>query len=344
MNLRYLFLGLCLACLGSRAATAQTKSDCVLSATMPYDSRIEFRGRGDDPTSTIMDPLLVARQAPLRRAVDKPFLHILDLADRYLAAGDRKTRSSLGRCLAANMAALNRNRSLFGSDTTVENFYRCWIVGGIALSYLKASDYLNTSPESNAIKNWLKISAADLQSFTEHRITIGKIENHIYWCGMAVAAVGSVNRNDEQLRFGRNILKLGTRLINNDGVLSAEITRGPKTLHYHAFAAQPLLTISILTRTPMRDFNRNGLFRLLVAIADGWKSKGQSGVYATSSGPQDMTTNKSSAYLFAAFVKPGSNLRRTFDLAAKPYKAKSHFLGGNISFLIRNITPRLMLS
>ena len=136
--------------------------------------------------------------------------------------------------------------------------------------------------------------------------------------------------------MARTIMQEAARAITAEGTLPLELARGRRALHYHAFAAMPLVTLAFLAHVRGEDwtsFNDGALDRLvrmtyaglceperfdeLAGVAQEQPPRGGAGwlqLYGLLSGrPED----------FAAFETPSGD----------------RWLGGNVFLLATALTP-----
>ncbi|HUS97296.1 MAG TPA: alginate lyase family protein, partial [Hyphomicrobiaceae bacterium] len=146
---------------------------------------------------------------------------------------------------------------------------RKWDLAGLALAYLKVRQAAGPSDRA-AIEPWLQ-SIADrvLVDFSAK----GKIRNnHWYWTGLGLAAVGIATSSDRHWADARRIMNDAARDIRVDGLIELELQRGQRALHYHTFSAMPLVAMAELSLAHGEDWYKlsNGaLHRLVAATAAG---------------------------------------------------------------------------
>jgi poly(beta-D-mannuronate) lyase len=118
---------------------------------------------------------------------------------------------------------------------------RKWMLAGISLAFAKALPYAE-SQEKLKILNWLK-KIADLTIIHSDK-HLGARNNHYYWEGLAVGAVGALTHEQKYQDWSKNIFMFAMKQIVDDGSLPLELARGQRALAYHAFAAAPLVLIA----------------------------------------------------------------------------------------------------
>ena len=142
------------------------------------------------------------------------------------------------------------------------------MIAGAAMGYLQVR---NAAPllgvDTKPIEAWFDRRAKDIiPIYTESGDKVSNIQNHRYWGGFAVAAVGVAIGNRDYLQFGIDSYKIGVCQVTPDGALPLELARGAKARDYHLHAAAPLVMIgSLATANGQNIFPEcnNGLQRLV---------------------------------------------------------------------------------
>lgn len=146
---------------------------------------------------------------------------------------------------------------------------RKWDLAGIALAYLKLKRY--ASDDDRAVINpWLiKIADAARAHFDDPSI---KRNNHWYWLGLALGAVGIAADSHRHWEMAKAIFVDAARDIAADGTLPLELARKGRALHYHAFALMPLVTLAELGASRgqyLYPLNDGALHRLVLKTTEG---------------------------------------------------------------------------
>ena len=239
-----LFTGLLLA-LAVPAAMA-------CSAPPPAMMDIDANSYYTDAHHSVIDPVLRARNI----ANTKPIEDFLDQVAKSASQGD-------AACALDWLNSWAGQRALTGKLSSEQAWYvRKWTLGGMALSYARVKPAASAA-QRQAIEAWFKTLAdATMAHSDAHQ---GTRNNHYYWEGLAVAAVGGVTGDERYLAWGRKVFEHAMGQVAADGSLPAEMERGAKALHYHVFAAVPLvMSASILDiRSPQLD----QLMRFTIAAA-----------------------------------------------------------------------------
>lgn len=197
----------------------------------------------------------------------KTFLtSIADFADRAVHFQDRYA----ARCGIDALSTWARAGALLGKMPTKQGeHHRKWALTGLALSYLKLKPW-TTLEDRNRINPWLQAMADNaLAVFENPKI---KRNNHLYWLGLALAAVGESTASDRHWDQAEAILDEALDGIPSSGMLPLEMARGAKALHYHVFAVTPLVVLEWLARQsgrPVASTQRVALDRLIDRTLEG---------------------------------------------------------------------------
>jgi poly(beta-D-mannuronate) lyase len=200
----------------------------------PARSDIDANSYYSDKHHSVIDPVLRARNI----ANTKPIEDFLSQVARDANGGD-------AACALTWLSSWAEQKAMLGKMSSEQAYYvRKWTLGGMALSYARIQQQATPSQRS-AIEGWFK-SLADA-TIAHSDAKQGGRNNHYYWEGLAVTAVGGVTGEARYLDWGRKVLQHALGQMDADGALPAEMERAGKALHYQVYAATPLaLMASIL--------------------------------------------------------------------------------------------------
>jgi poly(beta-D-mannuronate) lyase len=232
------------------------KYDCPAQATLPHD--IVAYDYYSDAKHSIIDP---ARHTAYEAAA-KPFLAIEAAteraADNYLSTGS----SQAAWCAAQILFAQAKANAMTGSMSSNQAYYvQNWAIGALAMVWLKvrpagAAALGATPAQISALQTWMKTAAGQVEDYFDKMHEKGASSgrnNHYYWAGFAAMAAG-IAANDRSLyNWGAGTYRFGVDQIEPDGTLPLEMARGQRALHYHLFAAAPLVTMAELASANGQD-------------------------------------------------------------------------------------------
>jgi poly(beta-D-mannuronate) lyase len=193
-----------------------------------------------DANHSIIDPKLKARNVANTKPVDDFLNHISAVASAYQAAPAAQAVDAA--CAVTWLAAWADSRAMMGKMTTEQSYYtRKWNLAGLALSYAKLREAASAA-QRQAIEAWLReLADATIAHSEAHK---GARNNHYYWEGLAVTAVGGLTKEARYLDWGRKVFDAGMAQVAADGSLPREMERAVKALSYHAFSVTPLVMIA----------------------------------------------------------------------------------------------------
>jgi poly(beta-D-mannuronate) lyase len=154
-------------------------------------------------------------------------------------------------------------------NTQQSEYQRKWDLAGVALAYLKVRRFATRS-QRQAIEPWLVRFADRARAFFDDARR--KRNNHWYWLGLGMAAVGLASDSDRHWQTARAIYADAMRDIRADGSLPLELERKSRALQYHAFSLTPLIVMAELGALKGEDWHAEGdgaLHRLAAFTARG---------------------------------------------------------------------------
>jgi poly(beta-D-mannuronate) lyase len=195
-----------------------------------------------DKNHSVIDAARKARNVAAVKPVDDFLEAVARSASAFQAAPD--ARRAQAECALAWLSSWANQQAMLGKMTTTQSFYtRKWALGGLALSYARLKPAASQA-QREGIETWLKLLAeATLVHAEAYK---GVRNNHYYWEGLAVTAVGAVTGDQRYLRWGRKVFDFAMSQIAADGSLPREMERAAKALHYHSFAAAPLVMMAAI--------------------------------------------------------------------------------------------------
>jgi len=185
-----------------------------------------------------VDPVRKARND----AALKPVNDYLNGVARAAVAWQRRHDGADARCALGWLASWADSRAMLGTMATEQSYIsRKWTLAGLALAYARVQPAA-TPDERRRIDAWLlALADATIRHADAHK---GVRNNHYFWEGLAVAATGAVTGDARCRNWGHGVFDAALAQVRPDGALPHELERGPKALHYHLFAAAPLVMMA----------------------------------------------------------------------------------------------------
>jgi len=187
-----------------------------------------------------------------KEAYDDAKAPFSQVSSKTAAAADafRKTGSkAAAACVVSSLLQQAKADAMTGAMSSNQaNYVQNWTIGALAVAWLKVREAKPATPEQLAVIDpWMKTVAKQVEAWFDERgrkPTTDSQNNHHYWAGFAVMAVGIAVDDRGLYNWGEGTYKDGVSRIDADGTLPLEMNRGQKALHYHLFALAPLVTMA----------------------------------------------------------------------------------------------------
>lgn len=255
---------------GRLVAATDTAYACE---TLPYiapDLVTDGFYRLDDPTHSVIDPVRQAAYNKSSGVVKSVGLAVIAAADAYRTTGSRQA----AQCAIKRIVTLAHDKALTGKMSSSQAYYvQGWVTGAVAIAYLKVRDSGDATPEQDqTIAKWLlSVGEQSKAYYDKKRNPNGedKQNNHLYWAGVEIAAIGIAANNRSDFDWGMATYDNGVNQIRPDGTLPLEMARGSKALHYHLYALAPLVFLAECGEANGLDMyaHANGAIHRLAAVS-----------------------------------------------------------------------------
>ncbi len=185
------------------------------------------------------------------QAAQKPFVVAMAETARAADTFQRIGSRAAARCVMDLLLVHARARGMTGRVSSNQAVYlQGWTVGALALAYLKARTSGTADlGETAVIVRWLvDVASSGVGYMDQRRAMPGATDgrnNHAAWMGLAAMAVGVANNDDVMFGWGEDRFRAQVAQIGADGTLPLELARGARALHYHLFAAEPLVEMAV---------------------------------------------------------------------------------------------------
>ena len=255
---------------GVRVKVAEVEYVCPAVAHLPVDFVTDGFYALNDPTHSIVDPVRMKAYTESAGPVKRDGNEVVAAADAYRTTGS----VAAARCVIAHIEANARNGSLTGKMSSNQAYYvQGWVLGAEAIAYLKVRESGVISQEQAAvILPWMKQVAEQARDYydgQERKGGIASLNNHDYWAAVELAAVGIAANDRSDFDWAMKAATDGIAAIRPDGTLPREMQRGKRALHYHLYAAAPLVMVAELGYPNGVDLYsaRNGALKQLVRVS-----------------------------------------------------------------------------
>jgi poly(beta-D-mannuronate) lyase len=213
----------------------------------PFASTIEIGSYYIDPHASVIDQ----KKLDAFQKASEPSTHLSQYvalaADAYLAKGSKPAAACAYMLLESAATADAWAGKMPGfQGVYVQN----WLLSAVAISYLKVRESgLGTPQQDAVIQKWFDHLAVRVGEYFDAEVKRGGSDgenNHLYWAGLAIAAAGIADQDQEAFQWGITAGRMGIDAIQPDGSLIAEMNRGQMALHYNLYALAPLIMLAEL--------------------------------------------------------------------------------------------------
>jgi poly(beta-D-mannuronate) lyase len=281
-----------------------------------------------DAAGTIVDPKLKAAHDAAQNALTAYLREVTSNADKSVKRSKPAEAQQAADCALSWITTWAKGDAWLGKMAQQQAEYqRKWDLAGVSLAYLKVRRF--ASPEQRAvIEPWLVLFADATVKFFDNPER--KRNNHWYWQGVGLAAVGLAANSKPHWERAKGIMADATKDIAADGTLPMEMERGARALHYHAFSCMPVVAMALLGRAGGEDWgalNNGAMDRLVQATAKGLADPTVFDTLAKI--PQERPVNP-----FAGWAQMYTSLRPGVALTVPPELRDGHrWLGGDVAVL-----------
>jgi poly(beta-D-mannuronate) lyase len=240
---------------------------------------LAFNGYYVDEHHSLIDPQAKAAYEAASKANELFVKRVARSADGYQA--DHSESAAQCALTLLYQAAEEKAFTIaqLGKGEARDGFYvQAFYLDGLSLAYLKVSKSPFVSSQQRlAIQAWLIQIAYSVREFFDDmaRQNAGDGHNNLtYWGALAVAATGIATDRHDLFGWGIGEYRLGIRQILDDGTLQLEMDRASMALHYHLFAAAPLVLLAELGEVNGIDLyseDNGALHQLVQRTASGLK-------------------------------------------------------------------------
>jgi poly(beta-D-mannuronate) lyase len=217
---------------------------CPAPAHLPVNFTTDGFYADNDPTHSVIDPVkekaYELSSGPVKHEGDV----VVTAADEFRRTGSRDA----AQCVLEHLEVQAREGALTGKLSSSQAYFvQGWVAGAEAIAYLKVEGDLHATPaQRTLIQSWLETEARLTRAFYEDRMRGdgSDAQNHFYWAAVQLAATGIVTNNRSDFDWAILRAKHGIEAVQIDGTLNDEMRRGRRALHYHLYAASPLVTLA----------------------------------------------------------------------------------------------------
>ena len=226
--------------------TTNAPYDCPSPAHLPVDFVTDGFYADNDPTHSIIDPIKQKAYEQTSGPVKHEGNVLVAAADAFRTTGS----AAAARCVLQHLQIDARENGLTGKMSSSQAYFvQGWVAGAAAIAYLKVNGNARANAaERDLILAWLQKEADLTRGFYDERIrsSHNDAQNHFYWAAIQLAATGIAANDRGDFDWAMQRAKDGIAAIQPDGTLAEEMRRGKRALHYHLYAASPLVMLAEL--------------------------------------------------------------------------------------------------
>lgn len=196
-----------------------------------------------DSKSSIIDPVKWKAYSESAGPVKKLGQEAVDAADAYLATGSRQA----AECVLKLEKTAALDKALTGKMSSNQAYYvQGWVMGALGIALLKVRDSgMMSTADRELLTVWMKTVSKQTMDYYDALIEkTHKGNNHLYWAGVQVGAVAIAANDRTMFDWALMAYRNGLQQISPEGVLPEEMARGQRALHYHLYAASPLVYLA----------------------------------------------------------------------------------------------------
>jgi len=208
-------------------------------------------------------------------------------ADAYRATGSKQA----AMCVLQLEKVAALDHVLTGKMSSSQAYYvQGWVIGALGISFLKVRGSGVIHPkDARLLTDWMREVSRQTIGYYDDLLAKPGHENgnnHLYWAGVQVGAIGIAANDRKMFDWAMAAYRNGVRQITPEGTLPEEMRRGQRALHYHLYAASPLVYLAEFGKDNGLDLyseNDGAIKRLVRRATEGLSGSGyfdrQSGIH-----------------------------------------------------------------
>ena len=198
-----------------------------------------------DSKGSIIDPVKWKAYQESSGPVKELGNKAVDAADAFRSTGSRQA----AQCVLALVKTAAQDKALTGKMSSNQAYFvQGWVAGALAIAVLKVRDSgVIDRADTKLIADWLKTVSQQTMDYYDKRDAAAPNHNgnnHLYWAGVQVGAVAILGNDRKLFDWSVAAYRNGIRQITPEGTLPEEMRRGQRALHYHLYAASPLVYLA----------------------------------------------------------------------------------------------------
>ena len=245
----------------AKAADVECTVIAAPAKTLATQSKYD---QNDSSRSAILESAFQERNnilRPIRRSIAGLAQFRFDTQDGLQSA---QTNAA---CINENVIRWARAGALTQMDTPDAFLARDRFMGEILLTLMSSAKIqpMNAGDREVVAKWLVKIADSTVEYYEYRAGQKSRINNHRYWAGLAVGAIGFFLENAKYEDWGKRSYGLGVCQVDAEGYLPLELSRGAFALDYHVYSLRPLQALATLAASQGQNLENEcngGLKRL----------------------------------------------------------------------------------
>jgi poly(beta-D-mannuronate) lyase len=206
----------------------------------PLPQSLILTGYYTDKNHSVVDPERMQRYKHATKTLYGAARAITKRADQYQQTGQAFSAACALKDLTVFVGSKSLTNAMTGNQA---RYVQGWMLGALSIAWLKIRTAPEITPASQKlITDWLaSVAVQNMHYYDQRPKAQDARNNHRYWAGLAVTAAGIAANRRDLFDWGVESSRIGIRQITADGTLPLEMDRRARALHYHLFAAAPLV-------------------------------------------------------------------------------------------------------
>lgn len=228
----------------------------------------------DDKSASIVDKKALKVYQKSVQPLSAYEAGLSQMANRYVRSNP--AREDIAKCALHWLERWAKEDALLGGDVTKNGeFVRKWALASLASAYLQIQDDPTLEAKrKKRVEGWLRrVAETVMGDYSRNTELRSRQNNHLYWAAWSVALAAAILDDRLMLEWALDRGRFGIDEIQPNGTLQLELDRKGKALHYHAFAAGPLVYLAEIGAangaTDLYTRNDHGLSRLATRVLSG---------------------------------------------------------------------------
>ncbi|WP_269582925.1 alginate lyase family protein [Roseibium sp. Sym1] len=220
--------------------------DCLLAPAPPAQLATYSKYDQADKSRSTIDPLAHKKRKSQVQPIRNSVRLLTNVA--YAKSATSAVAEARAECVLKSLDSWARADALTDMQTSDAVLSRDRWVAEAVLALHEVSQKVELSNERRANYDaWLrKIADSTIEAYAMRLGPKSRTNNHRYWAGLSVIAIGVVLEDQDLVAWGRRSFEIGSCQVDANGLLPGELRRGSKALEYHLYALRPLAAIARL--------------------------------------------------------------------------------------------------